>query len=174
MTLSTPIARSAFCTMIAHINAPHLTLAQSEGMNAAPYFKLLQKQTAWLKGELKSQSNLERFYAEFAEWRQSEVLSDDAGDLGDQVVDLACHSLYLALEQLLDTECDDTDILLHYVESLYDQLDEAGQDTRPMRAYWSDIQAEFAPYQNLTSRPVPKQFFNWLSELNASLFGLCE
>lgn len=167
--LDSPLNRSAYCLAVATINAPHMVLWQEQGNDQTPFKKLLQKQTLWLLGELKSKANLERHFTEFEEWRKEQIFDDS---IGGRIQDMTCTALHLSLEQLLDTDCDDIDLLEGYIGALMDELDDLDQDTQPMRQYLIDIQTEFSDFGVFSNIPLPKQFRRWLSEFDASLFGL--
>jgi hypothetical protein len=170
MTLTTPAARSAFCLMVAAINLPHILMDKDNGIETEPFEKLLTKQSAWLRGELKSQANLERFYEAFEEWRQARSEEDT---LAWRISGLCCAALYSSIESLLDPECDDIKLICNYVDDLYDEMASLGADVDDLRQYWQEIQSEFnTEFSRTQHLPLSKRYFQWLGEMDTSLFGV--
>ncbi|MDP2546737.1 hypothetical protein [Oceanobacter sp. 4_MG-2023] len=165
--------RSAYCLMLARINLPHLQMWQDDQqLNITPFTKLLSKQTAFLKGELTSRANLERFFAQFSEWRSGLTESDT---LGWQIVDLCNAALYASSECVFDDACDDTILLNQYVADIYQQMTELGAETSELKHYFASIQQEFqSQFNEVKHIPLPKDFFVWLSDMDVSLFGVAE
>lgn len=172
MKTNSPVARSLFATLVARINLPHLLMEKDAGNDIQPFEKLLTKQLAFLRGELKSQANLIRFHDDFDLWRQQRD-SDDS--LAARITELCCAALHSAVETLLDPECDDTALLIGNIGDLHDEMDALGANTEGLRQYWQDIQNEFnAEFANLKQLPVNKGYFQWLIEMDVSLFGVSE
>lgn len=169
--MSTPFQRIALCTTIAAVNAPHVAFwCDQLDVRNEHFPKLLSKTLSFLRGELTSEANLLRFHDAFYEWRQQQ---DEQDNLAYRVMELSCAALHCACETLFDHECDDTELLLGSIESLYDEMDELGADTHDLRTYWQDIQRELSDIVPSNSQiPLPKAYFKWLSELDVSLFGL--
>lgn len=166
----TPIQRSLTAFALASINQPHMVMLGEQGVDISPYQKLLQKQKSFLSGELKSEANLLRFFEQFSEWRQQQQLDSN---LNERIADLCCAALYSSIEMLHDSECDDIALLNGFVAQLYDEMDELGGDSQPLRQYFADLQEELSNHIKLvTQRPVKKELFIWLSEQDTSLFGL--
>jgi len=170
MKLEQATARSAWYLALATINRAHVDLWQENGQDAKPFAKLLSKQTAFLRGELKSRDNLMRFFNDFSEWRSSLDLNDE---LGDSIVDLACSALYASVESVFDEESDDVGLMNTYVHQLQDELIEVAPDYDGLREYLQDIEQEFvADFAQLKQIPISKSYFQWLAGLEVSLFGL--
>ena len=155
---------------LATINQPHIALLKEQGVDVAPYQKLLQKQRSYLSGELKSEANLLRFFEQFSEWRQAQPLD---ANLNDRIADLCCASLYGSVEMMHDSECDDIELLYGYVDQLFAEIDELGGESETLAQYFEDIKSELSEHlNNVSQRPVKKEFFKWLDEQDISLFGL--
>lgn len=173
MTPEHAASRSAYCLLLARINLPHIHMWQDDQqLDVSPYTKLLNKQTAFLKGELTSRANLERFFAQFSEWR-SELTESDT--LGWQIADLCNAALYASTECIFDDACDDIELLNQYVTDIYAQMTELGAETAELKHYFASIQTEFqSQFSSLRHIPVSKDFFVWMAEMDVSLFGVAE
>lgn len=170
MNLTTAVARSAFCLAVARINLPHIQMEKADGLDTEAFEKLLSKQTAFLRGELKSRDNLARFYEAFEVWRDARPEDDS---LAWRISELSCAALYASIESLFDEECDDTALILNNIGDLYDEMDALGADTSGLRGYWADICQEFeAEFAEVRQLPLAKRYFQWLSEMDVSLFGV--
>lgn len=171
--MNSPVSRSAFSTLIAVLNIPHIRLlCEHAGTDPEPYLKLCSKVLSFLRGELRSEANLLRFHDAFCDWRQ-QLAEDDS--LNGRIADLSCSALYSAVESLFDPECDDTGLLLGGINELYDELADLGGDADGLRRYWQSLQQEFhEQIADNARRPLPQAFFRWLAETDTSLFGLAE
>lgn len=170
MNLTTPVARSAFCLAIARVNLPHILMDKADGQDTEAFEKLLTKQTAFLRGELKSRDNLARFYEAFEAWRDARPEDDS---LAWRISELSCAALYSSIESLFDEECDDIALISNTISDLYDEMDALGADTEGLRAYWADICAEFAAeFGEARQLPLAKRYFQWLTEMDVSIFGV--
>lgn len=172
MTLSI-LQRAALGAAVAKFNAPHVQLwCEQNDSSIEPFNKLQTKLQSYLRAELKSLDNLHRFFDEFYQWRQEQPLNDT---LNDRIADLACAALYSATEGMFDPECDDTDLILQTLNSLYDEMDELGADTSDLRQYWLELQNELSELVTSSSqRPLSKDWFRWLSDTTVSPFGMEE
>lgn len=172
--MSTTLKHAAFATSICHINAPHIRLmAEQYSIDVVPHEQLRSKVVSWLRGELKSEANLRRFFDDFAEWR--EQLIDD-GSLAYACFELTNAALYSAAESLLDQhEGDDETLLIGTIADLHQQIDELGGDGDGLRQYWRAIQSEEQTQRaHIKQRPLPRAYFQWLAEHDVSLFGVTE
>ncbi len=171
--VTTPARRSAFSLMIATLNTPHILLwCDGQQLNSTPFLKLRQKLQAYLRGELKSESNLLRFFDAFCEWKDSQPEEDS---LNYRIAQLTMAALYSATETLFDPECDDMELLTGSVAELYDEMDALGGETTALRDYWQSLSSELdSLLSDNASRPLPAAYFRWLSEADVSLFGLAE
>ena len=171
--MTTPARRSAFSLMIATLNTPHILLwCDGQQLDSTPFLKLRQKLQAYLRGELKSESNLLRFFDAFCDWKDDQPEEDS---LNYRIVQLTQSALYSATEALFDPECDDAELLTGAVAELYDEMDALGGETSDLRHYWQSLSSELdSLLSDTASRPLPAAYFRWLSEADASLFGLAE
>lgn len=175
MKLDNSVARSAWYLAIARINQPHVALFaegdDSNGADISTFTKLMNKQMAFLRGELKSRDNLMRFFNDFSEWRNELELDDDS--LGDAIVDLTLSALYASVESVFDPESDDVELLNDFVVRCQDEMVELDSDYAGLKDYFADIQQEFTDqFGAVRQIPVGKVYFDWLKELDVSLFGL--
>ncbi len=167
-----PVQRSLTSLSIAAINLPHIAMWAEQGQDVSPFLKLLQKQKAFLTGELKSEANLLRFFEDFSTWRQN-IDYDDS--LSRQICELSCAALYSSVESLQDPECDDTLLLTGFIDQIYNDMDDMGAETGDLKGYWIDIQSELKTnLKPIKQRPVNRDFFKWLTSHDVSLFGLSE
>ena len=168
---SSAVARSAICTAIASINEVHVIFwGEHNNIDITPFQKLVRKTLSFLSGELKSESNLQRFYVEFQDWR--ETLEED-DSLAWRITELCFASLSSAVDCLFDPECDDLSLIENTLFGLYEEMDELGADSEPLKEYWSALKNEWQEQLNgKTQRPLPQLFFRTLNESDASLFGL--
>ncbi|WP_221798575.1 hypothetical protein [Oceanobacter mangrovi] len=170
MSFANHIARSAWCLVIASVNRIHVDI-WSNG-DCEPFNKLLSKQTAFLRGELKSRDNLARFFNEFIDWRAT-LEADDS--LGWLAADLAMAALYASVETLFDEECDDVGLLNQYIDDILGDLIEMQPEMEPLQQYSSELLQEFtASWSSVRQVPVSKDFFQWLGQQDTSLFGVAD
>lgn len=169
--MTTPIQRSALAAALASINQAHLQFWQeSQGIDCAPYFKLLSKVLNFLRGELKSENNLMRFYDEFYQWRDTLMAQDN---LAYRIVELCNSALYSSVESLFDPECDDSELLLGSLADCWAEMAELGAETHEMQNYWQELQQQLQTLVTSQSRiPLSKAYFTFLQEADVSLFGL--
>ena len=175
MTAATPltnsIQRAAWCAAVARINRSHLTFwCEHQNYQDQPFVKLINKLDAYLKGELKSLANLERFHAAFAEWR-NDFPEDD--NLAYRIAELVCSALYSGVEAILDPECDDIPLLNGNIQDLYQEMASLSDHTDDMRQYWSDIQSALTDVlAEQQSTPVNRDYFDLLKQIDTSQFGM--
>ena len=163
--------RAAWCAAVAKINRAHLEFwCERNEYPAAPFIKLSNKLDAYLKGELKSLANLERFHAAFADWR-NDLPEDD--NLAYRIAELVCSALYSGVEAILDPECDDTVLLSANIEDLYQELASLSDHSNEMQEYWLEIQQALnETLADSKSTPVSREYFDMLKQVDTSLFGL--
>jgi hypothetical protein len=166
-----PIGRSAWCYAVSVCCRPHLELqADEDGFDLAPLNKLVSKLGNYLNGELKSHSNLERFFNEFIESRDQYELSDS---LNGRISELAFSAITGAFDALNDDECDDTDLISASLNDLFDELDELGGESAPLRAYWQELDQEWkAALASTKQRPIARDIMKSITETDVSMFGL--
>jgi len=169
--VNSQVKRAAMAYLIVRTNHPHILLAEEvSGLQPAPLNKLMQKTEAWLRGELKSEANLLRFFEEFCSWRDT---LPEPQNLNDQIVQLVITAMYATIEALMDPECDDSDLLNGAVNDIYSEIQDEGADTMELQEYFTGLQNELnAVVSNTAVRPLPKTYFELLKEADASLFGL--
>ncbi|MAD46754.1 MAG: hypothetical protein CMI02_03705 [Oceanospirillaceae bacterium] len=169
--MTSPARRAAYSFLIARVNAPHIQLAEASGRDdMSALTKLMQKADAYLKGELKSEANLQRFHEAFCQWREQQPA---ATNLNDSIIELINSALYATVEMLFDGECDDTPLLTGAVNELYADMEAAGTDTQEMIRYFNSLsEACDTVVSDNASRPLPAAYFDLLQEADASLFGL--
>lgn len=167
----TPIQRSALCTALAAINAPHVEFwGEHTQVDTAPYNKLLTKILSFLRGELKSQANLLRFHDEFYAWREQQTEDDS---LAYRILELCNAALHSAVESLFDPECDDLDLLEGTLNNCWDEMAELGGEVSDLRNYWSEVKNEIlASVSAKRQIPLPKEFFAVIKDADVSLFGI--
>ena len=171
--MTTPARRSATAFLIARVNQPHIDLAADSGYSDMSHLnKLLQKTSAYLRGELKSEANLLRFHEAFCEWREQ---LPDADNLNEAIIQLISSAAYSAVESLFDPECDDTDLLINAVNEIYADMKDAGSDTADFEEYFTSLLDACAEVVNENAaRPLPAAYFDLLKQADASLFGLSQ
>jgi len=169
--LDTPVARSAWCFAVSINCQPHVALQSEElGFDLAPLDKLNRKLAAFLSGELKSQSNLERFFAEFIDW-QGKI--PEADTLNGRITDLALAAMTAACDSLLDPECNDCELIQHTLSDLHSELDEVGGDASALRLYWQELSQEWqAALASVSQRPIARDIMKVLQDSDVSVFGL--
>lgn len=169
--MNTNIQRSALSAALASINQAHVQFWQdSQKIDCAPYVKLLSKVLSFLRGELKSEANLLRFHDEFYQWREA---LEPADNLAYRILELCNAALHSAIENLFDTECDDTELLLGSLNDCWEEMAELGADTQDLKDYWQEIQAELNAIVSANSKiPLAKDYFALLKDLDTSLFGM--
>ena len=165
------IQRAAYCAALTTINQPHIVFwCQHQHLDHEPFSKLLSKVQSYLRGELKSLSNLERFHEVFAEWRET-LPADDS--LGYEIAELCCASLYSAAETLLDDECDDIELIDGNIAAIYASMEGLTTDVDELQRYGRDIQQGLRDVlHDVSQRPVAKDYFLFVKECDISLFGL--
>ena len=166
-----PIQRAAICAAFAHINQGHIQLwCEHNEQDFSPFTKLNNKVLSYLRGELKSLPNLERFHEAFAQWRE-ELAKDDA--LAYQIAELTCSCLYSAAESILDPECDDVELILQDVDAIYHSMESLTDSVPDLQAYKADIlQGLTDILSEAKQAPLSKDYFGFLKECDTSLFGL--
>lgn len=169
--MSTPVQRSALSAALASINQAHIEFwQQSQGVDCAPYFKLLAKVLNFLRGELKSVNNLQRFHEEFYQWREALTAEDN---LAYRIVELCNATLHSAVESLFDSECDDLELIQGTLEACWAEYEELGGDIADLQNYWQELQQELlATVTDKTQIPLPKNYFTLLKEADVSLFAI--
>lgn len=119
--------RAAYCTAMAQRNQNHILLfCEMTESDPKPFNKLLTKTWAFIEGELKSVSNLERFFAEFESWQ--EALLKDQDSFGAEAAQQACQSLASATYGMLDESADDCELVQLSMKQLFESMAETGAD----------------------------------------------
>jgi len=169
--LNHPFQRAAWSAAVAHINQSHLEFwCEHTSTDSAPFRKLSNKVQSWLRGELKSLANLERFQQAFAEWRQAVPEEDN---LGYRISELCCAALYSAAEAILDPDCDDLPLITGNIDDLYREMSELSDQTQELQSYWQEVnEALLQILEGAEQPPLSRDFFELLKELDTSLFGL--
>lgn len=165
------IQRAAFCYALCRINQDHIDLwCEHNQQTFAPFSQLSRKVESYLRGELKSLPNLERFHEAFALWRD-ELIQDDT--LAYQIAELTCSALYCAAESILDPECDDIELLQNNVAEIYRDMESLTDNVPQLREYFTDICQGLQQQLDDSSRPpLAGDFFRFIDQCDASLFGL--
>lgn len=169
--LDNSIQRAAWCAAVAEINTAHLAFwCEHCKYDYKPYDKLSQKLSSYLRGELKSLANLERFHETFAEWR-ADLPRDD--NLAYRIAEFCCSALYCGVESILDPECDDIDLLRGNIQDLYTEMSYLSDEVDLLKDYYQDIEralTEVLP--NISQPPVDRALFDLTKQIDTSLFGL--
>lgn len=157
--------RSAFCAAMAERNRNHaLLFSELLDQDAQAYTKLLNKTWAFLEGELKSLSNLERFFNEFDIW-QTELLSQQES-FGAEAAQQACQSLYSSAYALLDESANDCQLVQLSQEQLFSAMEDMGQESEELKqrqqAFENDV------YQSLTSGKAKREVILDVKKLASS------
>lgn len=166
-----PIGRSAWCYAVSLCCRPHLDLqADEDQFDLATWNKLMSKLGNFLNGELKSQSNLERFFNEFTDWREGYESSDS---LNGRITEFAFSAVIGAFDALNDDECDDSDLLRSTLNDLYDELDELGGESESLRQYWAELDQEWSDaLSSIKQRPIARGTMKSITDTEVSMFGL--
>ncbi|ASP39748.1 hypothetical protein CHH28_14175 [Bacterioplanes sanyensis] len=167
MTDRYTIAAQAFS--IAWLCQPHLhMLAEHRQLDIQPYTKLLNKTQSWLQGELKSGTNLQRFFEAFADWREQLTFEDT---LADSIADLSNAALFCATEACLaEANEEEWQLLCQFLQQLQHT---EGLDGSGLEQYWQELTQELlATLPEQVQRPLPKDFFLTLRQQPITPFGV--
>lgn len=167
MTERYAIAAQAYA--LAWLNTPHLNmLAEHRQLDTSPYAKLLRKTESWLAGELKSEANLQRFFEQFADWREQLELQDS---LTDAIVDLCNAALFTATEACLaEANEEEWQLVTGYLQQLQQT---PGLDSEGLQQYWQDVSHELLQtLGDKVQHPLPKAFFMCLRQQPVTTFGI--
>ena len=166
-----PTARSVFCLNFITINHPHIVFwAEEFSVDTQPYIKLSAKLQSYLIGELKSVSNLHRYYEDFFNWKESLT---DHDCLAQRIVNLCFSTICAAVDTLADPECDDVNLVISESQQIIEEMAELGCNT-------DDIQQQVIEFinfnkqllDNIKQKPVARDCLIQLSEDSSTLFGL--
>ena len=173
MTLNelSPVAQSCWCYALVNSCLPHIRLQSEEsGDDFAHWYKLLSKLNAFLTGELQSESNLQRFYEAFAQWRET-LESDDS--LNQQITELCLAATDTAVTLFIDSECDEAHLLPASMKELYEELDALGGPAVELESYWNELMNEWLDFlTDVKQRPVSRSLMKNLCDVGVSPFGL--
>lgn len=166
-----PVAQSCWCYALVNSCLPHIRLQSEEsGDNYAHWYKLLNKLNAFLTGELKSESNLQRFYEAFAEWRDS-FASEDS--LNQQITELCLAATDTAVTLLIDAECDEAHLIPSSMTELYEEIEALGGPANELQSYWNELMGEWLEcLTTVKQRPVSRSVMKNLCDVSVSPFGL--
>ena len=169
--LLSPIARSTWCLALADSCAPHLALEESEtGASFEHWKKATSKLRAFICGDLKSESNLERFYNAFSDW---EATFENTDSLNGRIAALVFSATHTAFAALFDEDSDDTALIRGNINELHQELDALGGDGEGLASYWRDLDNEWtATLANVKQRPVSATVLRTLADTEISPFGL--
>ena len=139
--LLSPIARSTWCLALADSCTPHLALEESEtGASFEHWKKATSKLRAFICGDLKSESNLERFYNAFSDW---EATFENTDSLNGRIAALVFSATHTAFAALFDEDSDDTALIRGNINELHQELDALGGDGAGLASYWRDLDNEW-------------------------------
>lgn len=165
-----PAARSLWCYAFISSCQPHLDLQQIEmEQDFSAWNKLLSKLKAFLTGELKSESNLLRFYEAFCQWHEQSTAGDN---INSEITELCAAATRSAVDALFDPECDDHLLIDQSVTDIHQQIKEMGGAGDELNQYWSELKSEWWELlQAVKQRPVSPSLLKTLSA-EVSPFGL--
>ena len=166
-----PVAQSCWCFALINSCQPHIRLQQDENQaDFGPWNKVLSKLNAFLSGELKSESNLQRFYDAFCDWRDQQKSEDSFNQM---ITDVCMATTDAAITLLFDGECDDVRLLPGSMTELYEQLEALGGPAVELEAYWNELNTEWVSLlQGVKQRPVSRDILRQLCDVSVSPFGL--
>lgn len=166
-----PIARSTWCLAVVDACLPHLDLEETEsGGDFKHWRKALSKLHAFLIGDLKSESNLERFYNAFSDWEANYETSDS---LNGRITALVFSSTHTAFAALFDEDSDDSALIRGNINDLYAELDTLGGDAEGLQAYWQALDTEWCEaLKTVRQRPISSATMKLLQDTDISPFGL--
>ncbi|GGY41049.1 hypothetical protein GCM10011297_12580 [Bacterioplanes sanyensis] len=163
-----PYAIAARAFTLTQLCWPHLLmLAEHRELDIHPATKLLNKTNSWLRGELKSEANLQRFFDDFADWREQLEQHDS---LADDIADLTLSSLFCAAEACLGGASEeDWQLLQQWLQQLQQTSPLEGE---PLHAYWNELMSEQDELLGEEpQKPLAKAYFHWLAQQPATPFG---
>lgn len=165
------VAKSTFCLNFVRINQPHVDFWSGEfTVNVQAFTKLSAKLESYLIGDLKSFNNLQRFYEEFFNWKE-ELAEHDC--LAQRIVDLCFSTMCVAIDSLIDEECNDIEFVIAGTQELFDEMQELGCDADVYRDQFMQFtDAAIAELQATTQRPVSRDCIARANISDATLFGL--
>jgi|TARA_B100000676_G_scaffold305703_1_gene360440 hypothetical protein len=166
-----PIARSAWCLALIDSCIPHLTLEESEtASNFDHWKKAISKLRAFISGELKSESNLERFYNAFSDW---EATFENTDSLNGRISALVFSATHTAFAALFDEDSDDTSLIRGNINDLHQELEALGGDGEGLADYWKELDSEWtSALSNVKQRPISGAILRSLADVDTSPFGL--
>ena len=168
-----PAARSLWSFALVENCRAHAELEEDQqNQEFTEWKKLLNKLRAYIGGELKSSSNLERFYMEFCEWEESFTPSDS---LNGRITDLVFSATHAASNALFDDECDDSELIRKTVGELHEELTELGGDGTGLAEYFHNLDIEWTNLlRDIQQRPVAQSVIKEVCSTDVSVFGLSE
>lgn len=166
-----PVARSCWCYALVNSCLPHIRLQSEEsGDDLAHWYKLLSKLQAFLTGELQSESNLQRFYEAFCDWRDTQTAGDS---LNQRITALCLAATDAAVVLLSDNDCDDARLLPESMRDLYAELADLGGPAAELESYWNELSEEWTEALSaVRQRPVSKSAMRQICDVGVSPFGL--
>jgi len=167
----TSTARSLWSYALIDNCRAHAELEElQQNQEFAEWKKLVNKLRAYLSGELKSSSNLERFYMEFCEWEETFTPSDT---LNGRITDLVFSATHAAANALFDDECDDSDLIRKTINELHNELTDVGGDGEGLSEYFQNLDIEWTNLlRDLRQRPVAQPLIKEVCSTDVSVFGL--